>query len=235
MSSDWRMYKESEAEKQNIHNRDLSDFGQSCEGAPLPISDANSTECVCIKRSVLLTWSEQAGCGRRKMWRILTPKLQCATGLPVMQTAVHWWFALQNTKQAQARNKTHCALGNTTLRHVPCVHTKIEPSISLWPPHMNTVRTVTRTGIFWINNHSLALDGGDSSQYNTQQSQTAENMTTALNLPSHLGVDPTPPTLDDKIGARSKLHNILLVCQRQTANLSHPCLNVTMQLSKSMW
>lgn len=39
---------------------------------------------------------------------------------------------------------------------------------------------------------------------------------------------PTPPTLDDQIDARSKLHNILLICQRQTANLSHN--NVRMKL-----
>lgn len=36
---------------------------------------------------------------------------------------------------------------------------------------------------------------------------------------SRLGVNPTPPTLDGKIGARSKLRNISLTCQ--TANLSH--------------
>lgn len=59
-------------------------------------------------------------------------------------------------------------------------------------------------------------------KYSKSSCQTAESMTKALNMLSHLGVDPTPPTQDDKIGARrSKLRNILLICQRQTANLSH--------------
>lgn len=73
----------------------------------------------------LLTRSEQAGCVRASLDTGFATRCWYAsdTGREHhWQTSAHLCFSLQNTKQAQVRNTTHCASGNTTSWNTMCPH-----------------------------------------------------------------------------------------------------------------